>query len=75
VRTAVDIAAGVRSGELSALEVLDEHLERVALRESEIHAFNHLTEEAARAAATELDRRVAAGEEALARRQLVHDVH
>jgi len=63
VRTAVDIAAGVRAGELSALEVLDEHLERVALRESEIHAFNHLTEEAARAAATELDRRVAAGED------------
>jgi len=63
VRTAVDIAAGVRTGELSALEVLDEHLERVALREPEIHAFNHLTEEAARAAATELDRRVAAGED------------
>ena len=63
MRTAVDIAAGVRSGELSALEVLDEHLERVALRESEIHAFNHLTEEAARAAATGLDRRVAAGED------------
>ncbi len=63
MRTAVDIAAGVRAGELSALEVLDEHLERVALRESEIHAFNHLTEEAARAAATELDRRVAAGED------------
>ena len=63
MRTAVDIAAGVRSGELSALEVLDEHLERVVLREAEIHAFNHLTEEAARAAATELDRRVAAGED------------
>ena len=63
MRTAVDIAAGVRSGELSALEVLDAHLERVALREAEIHAFNHLTEEAARAAATELDRRVAAGED------------
>jgi len=63
VRTAVDIAAGVRAGELSALEVLDAHLERVALREAEIHAFNHLTEEAARAAATELDRRVAAGED------------
>ena len=63
MRTAVDIAAGVRAGELSALEVLDAHLERVALREAEIHAFNHLTEEAARAAATGLDRRVAAGED------------
>ena len=36
MRTAVDIAAGVRAGELSALEVLDAHLERVALREAEI---------------------------------------
>ncbi|UDY37117.1 Asp-tRNA(Asn)/Glu-tRNA(Gln) amidotransferase subunit GatA [Dermatobacter hominis] len=63
LRSASDIAAGVRTGELSALEVLDDHLARIALRESEIHAFNHLTEEAARAAAADIDRRVAAGED------------
>ncbi|MBS1837257.1 MAG: Asp-tRNA(Asn)/Glu-tRNA(Gln) amidotransferase subunit GatA, partial [Actinobacteria bacterium] len=63
MRTAAEIAAGVRSGSLSALEVLDGHLEQVALRESEIHAFNHLDETAARAAAVDVDRRVAAGED------------
>ena len=63
VRSATEIAAGVRSGELSAVEVLDEHLARVALRESEVHAFNHLDEAAARDAAAALDRRVAAGED------------
>ncbi len=63
MRSAAATAAGVRSGELSAVEVLDEHLARVALRESEIHAFNHLTEQAARDAAADVDRRVAAGED------------
>lgn len=63
MRSATAIAAGVRSGELSAVEVLDEHLARVALRESEIHAFNHLNEQAARGAAADIDRRVAAGED------------
>ena len=56
MRSATAIAAGVRSGELSAVEVLDEHLARVALRESEIHAFNHLNEQAARDAAADIDR-------------------
>ncbi|HPU39668.1 MAG TPA: Asp-tRNA(Asn)/Glu-tRNA(Gln) amidotransferase subunit GatA, partial [Microthrixaceae bacterium] len=63
MRSATAIAAGVRSGDLSAVEVLDEHLARVALRESEIHAFNHLNEQAARDAAADIDRRVAAGED------------
>lgn len=38
VRSVVEIATAVRSGELSALAVLDAHLEQVALRESDIHA-------------------------------------
>jgi aspartyl-tRNA(Asn)/glutamyl-tRNA(Gln) amidotransferase subunit A len=63
LRSAREIAAGVRAGELSAVDVLEEHLARVALRESDIHAFNHLTEDGARAAAAEIDRRVAAGED------------
>lgn len=62
-RSALGISAGVRSGELSALEVLDGFLERIALRESEIHAFNHLSGIPARDAAREIDRRVAAGED------------
>ena len=59
--TARSIAAAVRAGERSALEVLDEHLERVALRESDVHAFNHLIEAAARERAAALDRVVADG--------------
>lgn len=58
---AVDIAAAVRSGERRALDILDEHLERIALREADVHAFNHLTESAARDAAAAIDAAVAAG--------------
>lgn len=60
--TAVDIAAAVSAGELSAVEVVDAHLAAVEARESEIHAFNHVMADDARAAAAEVDQRVAAGE-------------
>lgn len=59
--TALDLAASVRGGERSAVEVLEEHLARIAEREPEIHAFNELTEDHARAAAAEVDRVVAEG--------------
>ena len=61
--TAREIAAAVRSGERSAVEVLESHLDAVDAREAEIHAFNLVTADAARAAAAEIDRRVAAGED------------
>jgi aspartyl-tRNA(Asn)/glutamyl-tRNA(Gln) amidotransferase subunit A len=61
--TAVGIAAAVRSGERSALDVLEEHLERIAERESEVHAFNLVTEEHARSAAAAVDAMVAAGDD------------
>ena len=48
---ALGLAAQVRSGARTALDVLDEHLARIAEREPEIHAFNLLTEDHARAAA------------------------
>ncbi|MDQ3294869.1 MAG: Asp-tRNA(Asn)/Glu-tRNA(Gln) amidotransferase subunit GatA [Actinomycetota bacterium] len=38
--TAQEIAAAVRSGERSAVEVVREHLDRVSAREGELHAFN-----------------------------------
>jgi len=63
VRSVVEIATAVRSGELSALAVLDAHLEQVALRESDIHAFNLLDESSAREQARAVDRRVAGGED------------
>jgi len=43
--------------------VLEEHLARIAEREGEIHAFNLVTEDLARAAAQAVDERVAAGED------------
>jgi aspartyl-tRNA(Asn)/glutamyl-tRNA(Gln) amidotransferase subunit A len=61
--TASAIAASVRSGDRSALSVLEEHLARIAAHDGEIRAFNVVTEELARAAAGEVDRRVAAGED------------
>lgn len=59
--TALDLAAAVRAGERSATDVLEQHLEAIAAREPEIHAFNELTEDHARAAATAVDRVVADG--------------
>jgi aspartyl-tRNA(Asn)/glutamyl-tRNA(Gln) amidotransferase subunit A len=61
--SALAIASGVRSGERSAVEVVEAHLARIEAAEGEIHAFNEVTAEAARAGAAEIDRRVAAGED------------
>ena len=63
VGTAVDIAAAVRRGDRSAREVVDAHLARIAEREPELHAFNLVLADEARAAADALDRPVAAGED------------
>ncbi|HWC09869.1 MAG TPA: Asp-tRNA(Asn)/Glu-tRNA(Gln) amidotransferase subunit GatA [Acidimicrobiales bacterium] len=59
--TAVDIARAVRAGERRAVDVTDEHLARVGEREQELHAFNHVMAEEARAAAAAVDGAVAAG--------------
>ena len=61
--TAVDIAAAVRAGGESATSVAEAHLDRIDRLEPEIHAFNLVTPEVARAAAAEVDRKVAAGED------------
>ncbi|HEU5083538.1 MAG TPA: Asp-tRNA(Asn)/Glu-tRNA(Gln) amidotransferase subunit GatA [Acidimicrobiales bacterium] len=62
-QTAAEIARAVAAGERSARQVLDEHLARIDAREGEIHAFNHLMVDDARARADEIDARVAAGED------------
>jgi aspartyl-tRNA(Asn)/glutamyl-tRNA(Gln) amidotransferase subunit A len=54
--TALGIAAAVRSGERSAVEVVEEYLARIAEREGEIHAFNAVLADEARAAAEAVDR-------------------
>ena len=59
--TALDIAAAVRAGEVSAVEVLDAHLAAIDAREGEINAFNLVLADEARAAAAAVDARVAAG--------------
>ncbi len=60
---ALDIAAAVRAGERSAREVLDEHLAVIEDRDGELHAFNLVLADEARAAADAIDARVAAGED------------
>ena len=61
--TAAAIAAGVRAGDVSARAVLEGHLAAIDAREPEVHAFNLVLADEARAAADEIDRRVAAGDD------------
>ncbi|MEV7510980.1 amidase [Streptomyces sp. NPDC091201] len=61
-RTAGAQAQAVRSGEVSALEVVDSHLERIAAVNPRANAVTLLLTERARAAAADTDRRRAAGE-------------
>jgi aspartyl-tRNA(Asn)/glutamyl-tRNA(Gln) amidotransferase subunit A len=59
--TVVDIAADIASGKTSAVEVLEQHLARINEREGEIHAFNLVTTEQARATAQQVDADIKAG--------------
>jgi aspartyl-tRNA(Asn)/glutamyl-tRNA(Gln) amidotransferase subunit A len=61
--TAVGIAADVRAGRRRARDVLEEHLARIDARESEIHAFNTVMADSARAAADAVDASVATGDD------------
>jgi len=61
--TVVDIAAGVRSGSITASEVVEAHLARIAGREADVHAFNLVLADEARAAAAAVDAAVARGED------------
>lgn len=56
-------AAAVRSGEVSAVELVDSHLERIGAVNPRVNAVTQLMAERAREAAAETDRRRAAGEE------------
>ena len=59
--TAAEIARSVRAGERRAAHVVDEHLARVAVQEEELHAFNHVMADEARASAAAVDAAVADG--------------
>src|SRR5258708_28245551 len=52
---AIDIAAAVRAGSRTAVDVLDEHLARIDEREGDVHAFNLVLRDEARAQAAAVD--------------------
>ncbi len=60
--SALEIAAAVRSGERSALDVVEEHLALIAQRDPELNAYNLVTAERARAQAAAIDAAVSTGE-------------
>lgn len=60
--TARDIAQLVSSGAVTAASVVDEYLATIAHRERDVHAFNHVTADEARAAAEQIDQAVARGD-------------
>jgi aspartyl-tRNA(Asn)/glutamyl-tRNA(Gln) amidotransferase subunit A len=59
--TAAQVAASVRAGTTKAVDVVDRHLAAIAAREPEIHAFNLVLADEARARAAAIDEAVAAG--------------
>ena len=60
--TAAQTAAAVASGELSAVETTQAHLDRIGAVDERVHAFLHVDTEGALAAAQAVDDRRAAGE-------------
>jgi aspartyl-tRNA(Asn)/glutamyl-tRNA(Gln) amidotransferase subunit A len=61
LRSAGEIAASVRAGSRSARDVLEEYLARIDAFEGEVHAFNLVLADSARAVADAVDAAVAAG--------------
>jgi aspartyl-tRNA(Asn)/glutamyl-tRNA(Gln) amidotransferase subunit A len=61
--TVVDIARDIASGNTTAVEVLEQHLARINEREHDIHAFNLVTTEQARATAQQVDADIKAGKQ------------
>jgi aspartyl-tRNA(Asn)/glutamyl-tRNA(Gln) amidotransferase subunit A len=61
--SAGQIASAVRGGEVSAAEVTDAHLARIAEVDGRVHAFLHVAADQAREAARAVDRRRASGED------------
>ncbi|MEX2626158.1 MAG: Asp-tRNA(Asn)/Glu-tRNA(Gln) amidotransferase subunit GatA [Ilumatobacteraceae bacterium] len=59
--TAAAIAAAVRDGSVTATDVVEQHLARIAARDDELHVFNLVLADEARAAAAAIDAAVAAG--------------
>jgi aspartyl-tRNA(Asn)/glutamyl-tRNA(Gln) amidotransferase subunit A len=61
--TAAETARAIASGEVSAVEVAQAHLDRIAAVDEKVHAFLHVDAEGALDAARAVDAKRAAGEE------------
>ncbi len=61
--SAAETGAAVRAGRRRARDVVEEHLAEIDAREADVHAYNLVLADVARAEADEIDRRVAAGED------------
>jgi aspartyl-tRNA(Asn)/glutamyl-tRNA(Gln) amidotransferase subunit A len=61
--SAITIAADVRAGRRSARDVLEGHLAQITAREGDVHAFNLVLADDARARAAEIDAAVARGDD------------
>lgn len=61
-KTAAELAGLLADKSVSAREVTEAHLDRIAAAEPSVHAFLHVNTEGARAAADEIDRKRAAGD-------------
>ena len=61
-QSASEIAELVSTGEISAIEILERHLNHIEEHEKDVHAFNLVTIDEARAAAEETDKLIAKGE-------------
>ncbi len=60
--TAADLAGSIAAGDVSAAEVTQAHLDRIALTDPVLHAFLHVAPDRALAAARAVDAKRAAGE-------------
>jgi aspartyl-tRNA(Asn)/glutamyl-tRNA(Gln) amidotransferase subunit A len=61
--SAAELAHALQSRELSSVEVVQAHLDRIAAVDGDVHAFLHVDAEGALAAARDVDEQRAAGEE------------
>jgi Asp-tRNA(Asn)/Glu-tRNA(Gln) amidotransferase A subunit family amidase len=61
--SAADLAGALSRKDVSAVEATQAHLDRIAAVDGDVHAFLHVDTEGALAAARDVDRRRAAGEE------------
>ncbi|HEX6684149.1 MAG TPA: Asp-tRNA(Asn)/Glu-tRNA(Gln) amidotransferase subunit GatA [Candidatus Limnocylindrales bacterium] len=60
--TAAQLGARIAAGEVSAVEVAQAHLDRIAEIDGRVHAFLHVDADGALAAASEIDTRLKGGE-------------